>query len=361
MSGIRCAVVAPAGDPARYSRRAATLEWADPWSDPEALVELLLAFARSQSAKPVLFYESDPSVLFVSRNREELADSFRFILPPAPLIEDLVDKLRFRLLAERLGLPVPASRVLDPRSTDPRDIGISYPLIVKPATRGDRGWTTVEPARKAVRVDSGRELSLVWSRLAAFDQEVLAQELVPGPETCIESYHGYVDEDGTVAADFTGRKVRTKPMDYGHTTALVITDAADVQQLGRDIVLRLGIRGVAKLDFKRTMNGSLRLLEVNPRFTLWHHPGALAGVNIPAMVWADMAGQPRPPTSPSPRAGVSWMSPWDLQAALEYGLSGRDWLRWARRCDARSMMDLGDPLPFLRLCVQRARRGLHRG
>ena len=44
----------------------------------------------------------------------------------------------------------------------------------------------------------------------------------------------------------------------------------------------LGLRGVAKLDFKRTAAGELVLLEVNPRFNLWHLPGAVAGVNLPA-------------------------------------------------------------------------------
>ena len=50
-------------------------------------------------------------------------------------------------------------------------------------------------------------------------------------------------------------------MRFGHTTALEITEAADVRRLGRDIIERLGISGVAKLDFKRDMQGQLRLLE----------------------------------------------------------------------------------------------------
>ena len=61
------------------------------------------------------------------------------------------------------------------------------------------------------------------------------------------------------------------------------------------IVERLALTGVAKLDFKRDPQGNLRLLEINPRFNLWHHAGAIAGVNIPALVYADLAGLPRPP------------------------------------------------------------------
>jgi len=147
---------------------------------------------------------------------------------------------------------------------------------------------------------------------------------------------------------------------FGRTTAAMITDTDDVRQLGRDIVRRLGLRGVAKLDFKRDPDGRLWLLEVNPRYTLWMHPAARAGLNIPAMVWADLAGLPRPAGTPV-RAGVSWCSSWDLQAARKWGVPMGEWAAWALRCEARSMVSLSDPLPLLRLALVRGRRRLRRG
>jgi len=128
----------------------------------------------------------------------------------------------------------------------------------------------------------------------ALGQDVLAQELVPGPETRIESYHVYVDRSGTIAGEFTGRKIRTLPATCGHSTALEISDAADVRAEGRALAEKLDLRGVAKFDFKRGPDGRLHLLEINPRFNLWHHLGAAAGVNLPAMVYADLTGLPRP-------------------------------------------------------------------
>ncbi len=67
------------------------------------------------------------------------------------------------------------------------------------------------------------------------------------------------------------------PAAYGHTTALVITDAPDVVELGRRLTGLLGLVGVAKLDFKRAPDGRLHLLEVNPRFNLWHFAGRRPG------------------------------------------------------------------------------------
>jgi D-aspartate ligase len=148
--------------------------------------------------------------------------------------------------------------------------------------------------RKALCAENIEALQAVWPQLRATGLTLLAQEFIPGSEAKIESYHCYVDAERRFAGEFTGKKIRTYPLSYGHTTALEITDAADVRRIGRDIVERLQLTGVAKLDFKRDPQGNLRLLEVNPRFNLWHHPAALAGVNIPALVYADLTGSPRP-------------------------------------------------------------------
>jgi len=359
LAGIRCSIVTPPGDPAAYSRRARAIGWADPQDDPRALLDLLLDHGRRQSDEPVLYYQSDAFTLFVGRYREELSAAYRILIPDQVLLEDLLDKLRFRALAERLDLPVPESWIFDPRQERVPEDRWAGPLLIKPSSRDGR-WAAIEPAGKAIRVDTPAALTALLPRLTAFGRPVLLQQVVPGPETRIESYHCYVDARGELAADFTGIKIRTRPAEFGRTTAAMITDTDDVKRLGRRIVQELGLRGVAKLDFKRDADGRLWLLEVNPRYTLWLHPAARAGINIPAMVWADLSGRTRPRSTPV-RPGVSWCSSWDLQASRQWGVPLREWVPWAMRCEARSMMSLADPLPLLRLAWIRSRRGLRRG
>jgi D-aspartate ligase len=164
-----------------------------------------------------------------------------------------------------------------------------------------------------------------------------------------------VDSDGEVVGEFTGRKLRTHPPGYGYSTAVTITRSEEVAALGREISRRLGLQGVAKLDFKRGPDGVLNLLEINPRFNLWHHPGALAGVNLPALVQRDLLGLPR--SAPAPlRPGVSWCSPvHDLRAARSEGISTVRWLRWAWTCEAKSGFAWDDPLPLARGAAWRTR------
>ncbi len=312
MAGVPCVVAAAPGDPARYSRFArAVLDWADAWERPAALLELLERFAAAQASMPALFYEEDRELLLISRQRERLSGYFRFVVPDATLVEDLVDKARF-----------------------------------------DQ-WTPIAGAAKALRLDTTLPLVSLWPRLATAGIPVLLQQLIPGPETCIESYHVYVDEQGETVGEFTGRKIRTWPPAYGDSTALVITDAPDVTALGRDLVGRLGLRGVAKFDFKRAPDGRLYLLEINPRFTLWHHLGARAGVNIPALVYADLVGLPRAGARQA-RAGVRWCKPWDDAAsARAAGVPFLRWLPWAFGCEAKRVMAWDDPMPFVRAVLWR--------
>jgi predicted ATP-grasp superfamily ATP-dependent carboligase len=294
----------------------------------------------------VLFYNGDHDLLMVSRNRARLRGSFDFVIADENLVEDLVDKERFYRMAKNLDLPVPPNVTFDPKSSGPNDVDTGFPLVVKPTTRRDDRWLPLSGGGKALRVESRRELESVWPSLHA-QGRVIAQSLIPGPESRIESYHVYVDGSGEPVCEFTGRKIRTFPSEFGDTSALVVTEEPDVRTLGRELVGRMRLSGVAKLDFKRDPSGKLWLLEVNPRFNLWHHAGAVAGANIPAHVYQRLTGLDAKPCTT--RAGVRWCHPMrDLRAARAAGISLTGWARWASGCEAKWAWSRSDPMPFLR-------------
>jgi D-aspartate ligase len=355
LARIPSTVLAPPGGPVRYSRHTrAVFPWHNAWENPEQLVESLVRFGQAQPEPPCLFYQEDRTLLLVSRHRDRLREGFRFIVPDAELVEQLVDKARFQKLAARLELPVPAARVISPGDPLPADdFPIPFPLVLKPLVRIPARWEPLAGPGKAMSLNSLSELRALWPRIAAANLEILAQELVPGPETCIESYHAYVDERGTIVGEFVGRKIRTLPASYGDSTALETSDATDVLVLGRSMIRRMKFCGVAKFDFKRGPDGRLRLLEVNPRFNLWHHLGAIAGVNLPALVYGDLIGAPRPMMGPA-QPGVRWCKPWkDLFAARASGMSFAKWMLWVARCEAKSGLAWDDPFPLLGATVRR--------
>jgi predicted ATP-grasp superfamily ATP-dependent carboligase len=357
LAGVRCVAVVPPKSSVHHSRFVeASIDWADPWTAGERLADNLIRFAQTCPEPPVLFYEEDQDLLFVSRERDRLAKHLRFVVSEAALVEDLVDKARFDCLAKRLGLPVPRSRALTPLpDTPPDDLDLEFPVILKPLMRrGFHRWGQLAKG-KALRVETADRLSRLWPQLIQSGLDLIVQELVAGPETHIESYHAYMDNSGAVVGEFTGRKIRTQPPEYGFSTAVEITRNADLVEVGREVIGRLGLRGVAKLDFKRTRDNRFVLFEVNPRFSLWHHPGALAGVNLPALVYADLTGRPRPPIS-AVRPGVRWFDArHDMSAAHEHGLPLWRWLPWALRTETLAW---NDPMPFIRGVGYELRRRL---
>jgi predicted ATP-grasp superfamily ATP-dependent carboligase len=210
-----------------------------------------------------------------------------------------------------------------------------------------------------VLVESRADLRRLIAQLGAAGVGAIAQELIPGPETAVESYHVYVDESGAIAAEFTGKKIRTSPPQFGQSTALEITADPRLASLGREIVEKINLHGVAKLDFKRAPDGTLHLMEINPRFSLWHHLGAKAGVNIPAIVYADLVGLQRPSARPT-KAATRWCHPRaDFSAARIAGISTARWLAWLAGCDAKSGVSWDDPLPLVRRAAWQISQRLH--
>jgi predicted ATP-grasp superfamily ATP-dependent carboligase len=353
---------ADAGAPAARSRHCRAVVEVPSFVDrPEEAVRALVAFAAAQPDAPVLFPEGDHDLLAISRGRAELSACFRLSLPAAELVEDLVDKLRFAALSERLGLPAPATRPLWRRRPLVEETAgwERFPCILKPSMRTRwfdsplRG-RALHGNQKAIRLESRADLERLLPALERHETGLVLQEAVPGGEERILSYHAYLRPDGTLGAEFTGRKVRTAPRVHGLSSCLEITDDPRVARAGRAVLERLGFTGVVKLDFKAdARDGRLFLLEANPRFTLWHHPAALAGVNVPELVYRDLVepGRPRGP-APRARAGVRWMFLRnDLRALPEYRAAGEldvlGWLGEVWRADVTEDWVWSDPVPGL--------------
>lgn len=337
-AGIRSAVVVPPGDPAVWSRHVVdVLAAMNSWTEPEAYLKRLVTWANGQEVRPILYYGTDGDLLMISRHRETLAEAFRFVVPEVGLVEDCVDKSRFAARARALGLRVPPSAVI------PRDsVDLRFPMVAKPVSHADGVPEGFDG--KATLVRTPADLRDLTGRVTG---PLLLQELVPGPESRIESWHAYVDAQGVVA-DFSGAKLRTFPQAYGESIWLQITDKADVRAEGRRAAAALGLKGVCKIDFKRAPDGTLWLLEVNARFNLWHNLGAAAGVNLPAMVHADLSGLPRPIPGTCVRAST-WVETRELLRGMTAeGEHARAWLAAVASSTTRSTGAWSDPMPLAR-------------
>jgi len=265
-----------------------------PTSYPEEFIDSLCRIGESfGSVRPALFYDGDADLLCVSRNRERLSKYYEFLLPDADVVEQLLDKSLFREFSVGSELPVPASYVLTANNelTDLPE-SLKYPLIIKPVSRV--GWFLTEAHKlsgggKAIRINSEKQLKELLNKCKETGSEMLIQQLVPGGEENIVSYHSYVNADGELLAEHCGRKIRTYPLHYGLSSCIQICDLPDVKKLGREVLNKTGLVGVSKMDFKiDSETGEIYLLEINPRFSIWNYAAAVAGLNLPLIAYKDV-------------------------------------------------------------------------
>jgi D-aspartate ligase len=321
---------------------------------PEDTLTALINWAKKHDAMPVLFYQEDLDVLWLSRFRDRIRQYFRIVLPDRELVEDLVDKSRFYPRAAECGIPIPETQIIS-------DSGLikklcsertKFPCIIKPIIR-EVAWhrNVREGNQKALHIADRKELEEALEKLLDSLDSLIVQDAILGGEENILSYHAYVNEHSKIVMEFTGAKIRTHPRQYGSSTYLEIADDPEVSDLGRSVVEKLGFTGVLKVDFKRDeQSGKLFVLEVNPRFNLWHHIGMLAGRSIPEAVYRDCVGIKNVGSTPAFRNGTRWIRPRkDLRAFGEYKLHGQisaaQWLYQVLTADINEGFQFSDPGP----------------
>jgi len=329
---------------------------APPAQHPERALSELEALGSSYCQTPVLYYGTDEMLLFVSRNRERLARMFRFSMPEPELVETLVDKARFAALAQRAALPVPETAASKELSSA-RELleRVPLPCAFKPNVH--IGWLRQRAdkdhvPKKALYAATREQAEMLYDELSARGSFVV-QRWIPGDESSVYSFHCYADRRSKVLGWFVGRKIRTYPKQAGVSTFLELVHEPRVTKLGFEIVERLGLVGPLKIDFKKDAGREqFYVLELNPRYTLWCHLGAVSGVNLPKIAYAYELGE-NCALPHDYRTGVRWIAFGnDLRSFLRSyrpagELSTIEWLYSLRGKKIYDVFSWRDPLPWL--------------
>jgi len=351
----------------RYCRHAVVLDTFT--TDHGRALNSLVAYARQEKHKPVLFPTADPDLAFVSNARDELAKYYHLFVSEKHIIDDFMDKRRFSRLAEKYDFPVP-------RTFIPKTIGdvsriseeMEYPAIIKPAESSswsNRAINDIVNDKKAVTVDSPRELIDIYERIATYNTDMLIQEYIHGRDDTLYSLHIYFDKKSQPVAYFTGRKVRTYPAYAGIGCLVRSIFVQEIVDKGIEMLKRVQYTGLALLQFKRdARSNEFRLLEINPRVSSWNLLAYHCGINLPFLAYADAAGVPfnRPGTQTDNVKYVFFGN--DIRAFLEYRKHG-EWttLSWLKSFRGRKVFQLyarDDFGPFFVSCCRFVGRVLRR-
>jgi D-aspartate ligase len=326
-------------------------------SSLRSFVNELRVFGEQTKQKMVFFSDDDRAVLSFSRYRDELRDYFYFNLPDHEVVEAILDKRKFGLLADRLQLAVP--KTFMPSSADELECisrKMEYPCILKPAHKDD-WWhpdflSVVGSYRKAIRCDTRAELIGYYGKVSRINPDVVVQEYIEGDDLDLYSVNMYLDERSTLKAHFIGHKLRVYPIHAGVGSLVETVRDDEILDAAMDAAQKLKMRGHFNIQFKRDKRTrKVKIMEAHTRNSLWCYLATASGLNITAMAYYDMIGAPCPLNS-SLTYGVKWVDlNKDLKALREYRKTGewtvRTWMASLAGTKTFHVHSLKDPLPLV--------------
>lgn len=323
------------------------------WPGPEnpGSAAFLRQFAKEHGLEgAILVPASDPEVKFVAQSVAALSGTFRILLPDWERLRWLCDKpLLYRRAAE---LGISFARTYEIASLEEAQAtDFVFPVILKPNMGG--GHSALSKA-KVMRVDDRAAFLEVFERAAEElgAQNIVVQQFIPGGGEGQFSYAALWFE-GKPVAEFTARRARQYPVDFGFTSTFVETvDVPEIHDAARRILESVGYSGMVEIEFKHDpRNGAFNILDVNPRPWSWFALAKAAKVDLGRLMLDVVAG--RPSTQPvKPQLGTGWMYlVRDLVASAILLGRGRlklaDFLKSLPQVRAWATFALNDPKPGL--------------
>jgi len=348
--GVPVCVIDDEHSIARFSRYTTHVVRTASLRNEEQAVERVLSIGRKLGLEGwVLYPTRDETVAAFSRYKPQLSEFFRVPTPGWDTIKWVWDKRNTYRLANELGIPTPATWY--PRDAQELEqIQIDPPLTIKPAIKEHFFYAT---KAKAWRANNRLELRELFERAAAQVEpgEVMIQDLIPGGGRQQVAYCAFFKE-GRAVGSMVVRRTRQHPPEFGRASTFVETiELPILEELSERFLRAINYYGLVELEYKLDpRDGQYRLLDVNGRTWGYHTLGRSAGVDFPALLFADQTDQPLQPCRG--RAGVSWIRlVTDLPTGcLEIYKGRQNWrayLQSLRRADVEAVFSREDPLPGL--------------
>jgi carbamoyl-phosphate synthase large subunit len=218
----------------------------------------------------VLVPTVDSELLPLAHRRDELAAAgITLLAAPAITIERCLDKWNLIQACAELSA-VPQTSIVDASFT----LGDgARPVRVKPRRGAEAGRARI--------VQHAEDLADVPR-----DGSHIAQELLSGAEYSVDVL---CDPQGTVRVAVPRVRLTTES---GSGFAERIVSDERLQSLASGVVRRLGITSAANVQFREDDAGTLKLLDVDPRFSRSTALTVLAGVNTPSLALDLALGRP---------------------------------------------------------------------
>jgi len=273
---------------------------------PDARLDAILErFSNKHKFKPVLIVTSDQDLEAVITRADDLVKCVH--IPSSylnGLAAKIMDKKIFYEFCNDANISYPAVWSASVKMAETYRDRIAYPCMIKPSRiqdvkhlmSGRKGWILKNPS------DFDRCLPNIPVEAGA----LIMQEIVPGPESNITLWCGYIDRSGKVRQRFTARKLRQYPPGFGSASLVQSEVCTETAYVAERLLCGLGYHGIAAAEFKRhPKTGELKIIEVNPRPSLWFSVTTTAGVHLVRTAVTEATGEAMQPATPQ-RNNIRW-------------------------------------------------------
>lgn len=192
-----------------------------------------------------------------------------------------LDKWLTKLMVQRAGVESPRGLLVTSRNFDQvleRGAGLAFPVIVKPNHEGSSKGIYNGLLGSSV-VKEPKELSAALKiALRAYPDGVLVEEYIEGIDVAVGFILGVGHDDGLLTPvemayeqadrginiyDYRLKNVDPNKVQYRCPASLPRDVAARLRQISHEVVRTIGLRDLARMDYRITPEGRIYLLEVN--------------------------------------------------------------------------------------------------
>src|SRR4051794_16588511 len=296
---------------------------------------------------------SDDGVELVARNRPRLLElGYLPVEADDEVLLAMQDKERTYELARATGIATPRTRHV--RSHEELDAAVAdfdFPCALKPL-HSHRFAYHFGIDKKVFLVPDRGELDRRFAELRELGLELMLTEIIPGGDHELPAYYSYLDEQNQPLFHFTTRKIRSRPVNFGLGCYRIVEWHPDVAELGLRFFQAVGLRGLGHVEFKRdARDGTLKLIECNPRLTGPTELLRRAGLDLPLFTYNRLIGRPAEGGGPYRMGLRLWHPVEDTRACLTHHrrghLSVRAWIRSLMHRKHFPVFRWDDPLPTL--------------
>jgi len=341
-------------------------------SEQAELLERLVNYAAKTNTKPILLPTNDRYIEFIGQHAQTLSSCCLFPESYRGISQALMDKRSFNRLCKEHGLPTPGVwETSDTESLIALSCEIPFPCILKP-TLVHRAVSFLK-GKKVLLAKDEAEFKALAKSVPADTGGWLVQEVIPGPESNITLFGGYFDRSGKPLQTFTARKLRQYPAGFGSASLVRSENCPETLEKSLHFLKKLSFSGICGTEFKRDpRDGQLKIIEINPRPTLWFSLTSAAGKRIFETACRDLAGMPVADQSVQVN-GILWRYALkDTYSALFYRAKGGSFIfptpelqsgdnpvrgkTWPVFDSEDPLPTLAEPIQFLKKIVSRFRK-----